>query len=276
MILIGEKINGTRKKVAQAVADRDAGFILALAKAQAEAGSAYLDVNAGTTPEREPDDLVWLVETIQAGVDTPLCLDSANPEALKAAVSVVKKTPLINSISAEKERLEGILPVAAQYGCPVIALSLGERTVPETSQERLENVRFVMDAARSRGLTEDMIFVDPLALTISTNTNNAVTAFETMRLVKSEFPQAHLVVGLSNISYGLPARPLINRTFLVLAMQAGLDAAILDPLDRELTSAVLAAELVLGNDNYCMNFIRASRKGLLNPPAIVPPPTPPP
>ena len=127
MKIIGEKINGTRKRVAKAIAERDADFIKHLALAQAEAGSTWLDVNAGTLPDREPEDLVWLIETIQPVVDIPLCLDSANPKALKIAIQAVDRTPMINSISGEPDRLAGILPLVAEHGCPVIALAMDEK-----------------------------------------------------------------------------------------------------------------------------------------------------
>src|SRR5512141_3237587 len=127
MQIIGEKINGTRKRVAQAIAERDAGLIRDLACQQAEAGSTWLDVNAGTHPKQEPDDLVWLIENVQAVVDTPLCLDSANPQALAVAIKAVNKTPMINSISGESQRLEGILPLVAEHGCRVIALAMDDK-----------------------------------------------------------------------------------------------------------------------------------------------------
>src|SRR5450759_3950814 len=127
MKIIGEKINGTRKAIAQAIVERDAAVIQDLAVRQVQAGASWLDVNAGTNRTREPDDLVWLVETVQGVVDVPLSLDSANPEALRAAIPVTDKTPMINSISGEPDRLTGILPIAAEHGCPVIALAMDEK-----------------------------------------------------------------------------------------------------------------------------------------------------
>ncbi len=134
MKIIGEKINGTRKRVAQAIAERDAEFIKDLAKKQADAGSTWLDINAGTHPDKEPDDLTWLIETVQSVVDTPLSLDSANPKALQVAIKSVNKTPMINSISGEPERLTNILPIVAEHGCPVVALAIAENKIPETSE----------------------------------------------------------------------------------------------------------------------------------------------
>lgn len=262
MEIIGEKINGTRKRVAQAIAERDADFIRELARQQAEAGSTWLDVNAGSLPQQEPDDLVWLVENIQAVVDTPLCLDSANPQALAAAIKVVNKTPMINSISGEPQRLAEILPLVAEYGCKVIALALDDQKVPATVQARVDIVHKMLAASRAAGIPDERIYVDPLAMTISTNIQSGLIFFETVRTIRATYPQVHFTAGLSNISFGLPARSYINRAFLTLALQAGLDSAILDPLDRELRATLLAAELVLGRDRHCLNYTRAYRAGI--------------
>lgn len=262
MKIIGEKINGTRKRVAKAIAERDAEFIRDLASRQAEAGSAWLDVNAGTHPDKEPEDLIWLIENIQAVVDTPLCLDSANPEALKVAIKAVDKTPMINSISGEPERLEKILPLVAEHGCEVIALAMDEKKIPETYEKRIEVIDKVMEAAHASGVSDDKVYVDPLAMTIATSNQSAVIACETIRAVHETYPEAHFTMGLSNISFGLPARKQINRGFLILAMQAGLDSAILDPLDRDLQAAILTTEMLLGRDQHCLNYLRASRKGI--------------
>ncbi|MBN1584321.1 MAG: dihydropteroate synthase [Anaerolineae bacterium] len=262
MKIIGEKINGTRKRVARAIADRDADFIKDLARQQAEAGSSWLDVNAGTHPNQEPDDLVWLVETIQPQVDIPLCLDSANPEALRVAIQAVEKTPMINSISGEPERLEKILPLVAEHGCEVIALAMDGKKIPETYEKRLQVIDVIMAATRAAGVADGKVYVDPLAMTIATANQSAVIACETIRTVKAQYPEVHFTMGLSNISFGLPARKQINRGLLILAMQAGLDSAILDPLDRELQAAILTTELLLGRDRHCLNYVRASRKGI--------------
>lgn len=262
MQIIGEKINGTRKRVAQAIAERDSAFIQDLAIRQAEAGAAWLDVNAGTHPNREPDDLIWLVDTIQPVVKVPLCLDSANPQALAAAIQMVKQTPMINSISGEPSRLEGILPLVAEHGCPVIALAMDERGIPETCEQRLAVVHKVIEATRTAGVPDEKVYVDPLAMTLATNTQAALITLDTIRAIRHEFPSVHLTIGLSNISFGLPARSHINRTFLTLALQAGLDSAIIDPLDREMRAVLIAAELVLGRDRHCLNYTRAYRAGV--------------
>jgi cobalamin-dependent methionine synthase I len=262
--IIGEKINGTRKRVAKAITERDAAYIHDLAVRQAEAGAGWLDVNAGTHPSQEPDDLIWLIENVQAVTDVPLCLDSANPKALNVAIEAVDKTPMINSISGEQDRLANILPIVAEHGCQVIALAMDAKSIPETSEKRMEVIRGLMGATREAGVPDENVYVDTLAMTIATNTNSALTALKTMRCVREEYPEAHLTIGLSNISFGLPARSYVNRTFLTLAMGAGLDSAILDPLDKEIQATILAADLVLGRDNHCLSYLRASRTGIFD------------
>ena len=264
MKIIGEKINGTRKRVAQAITERDVDFIQDLACMQADAGADWLDVNAGTHPSREPDDLVWLIEMVQAVTDVPLCLDSANPKALSVAIKAVERTPMINSISGEPERLEDILPLAAEHGCTVIALMMDDKGIPETVEERVDIVHRVMAETRRRGLLDNTIYVDPLAMTIATNVQSGMIACAAIRAIHEAYPDVHFTIGLSNISFGLPARSYINRAFLTLALAAGLDCAIIDPLDREMRAALVTAELVLGRDRHCLNYIRSYRAGLFD------------
>jgi cobalamin-dependent methionine synthase I len=262
MQVIGEKINGTRKEIGQAIRERDAAAIQELALAQTTAGAAWLDVNAGTNPKREPEDLVWLVESIQAVVDTPLSLDSANPAALEAAIAATTATPMINSVSGESDRITGILPIVAEHGCPVIALALDGTKISVETGPRLEIIRRVMAEIRDHGIPEHDVYVDPLVMAVGTNTESAQVTLAIMRTVREEFPEAHLTLGLSNVSFGLPARAFINRYFLALAIQAGLDSAILDPLDPEIQAAILTTELLLGRDAHCLNFTRAWRRGV--------------
>jgi cobalamin-dependent methionine synthase I len=266
MKIIGERINDTWTRVKKAVSERDVPLIQGLAQRQVQAGADWLDVSAGTSPEREPDDLVWLVQTVQEVVDVPLCLDSANPRALAAAIKQVRQIPLINSISGERTRLDGILPLVRETGCSVIALAMDDKGVPSSMEDRLAVVRRGLDELHRAGVPDDRVYVDPLVMAIAANTESGLIALDTMRAVRAEFPDVHIASGLSNVSFGLPVRTLINQAFLTLALEAGLDTAILDPLDRELRKALLAAEVALGRDRYCLNYIRAYRAGLLNGP----------
>lgn len=266
MKIIGERINDTRTQVKRAVSERDVAFIRRLAQRQVEVGADWLDVSAGASPQQEPDDLVWLVQTVQEAVDVPLCLDSANPRALAAGIKEVRQTPLINSISGEQMRLDGILPLVRESGCGVIALAMDDKGVPSNVEDRLSAIRRLLDELRRAGVPDDRVYVDPLVMAIAANTESGQIALDAIRAVRAEFPDVHICSGLSNISFGLPVRTLINRAFLTLALAAGLDTAILDPLDRELRKALLAAEVVLGRDRYCLNYTRAYRAGELNGP----------
>lgn len=260
MEIIAEKINGTRKEVKAAVASRDAVSIQELARTQARAGATYIDVNAGTG-KSEPDDLIWLVETIQPVVDIPLCLDSASASALAAALPRTEKLPMVNSISGEKSRLEGVLPLVAEYQTPVIALAADDSGVSKEPDQRLQVIRRVVEATRAAGVADELVYVDPLVMSLAGFEQSGFVTLETMRVVKTEFPRVKLAVGLSNLSFGLPARSLINRVFLAFAVEAGLDAALVDPNDRALMQELVAAELVLGRDSFCRQYTQAYRGG---------------
>ena len=265
MIIIGEKINGTRKAVAAAIREKDGEFIQDLAITQADGGSTYLDVNAGTVPEREPEDMVWLVNTIQDVCDLPLCLDSANPAALKAGLETVKTLPMINSVSGEQARIDGVLPLALAHGTDLILLALDDKGIPETVGGRMEIVRKLVHLALDGGLTQEKLHIDPLVTAISTGTGNAILTFETIRSIRKEFPDVHITGGASNISFGMPLRPMINRYFMALAIEAGLDSAIVNPNDRELKGAIMTAEMLMNRDKYCLNFNKAFRAGKIGP-----------
>lgn len=261
MILVGEKINGTRKRVGEAVISRDEDFIRRLAIEQAKAGADFIDVNAGTSPDREPDDLAWLARTVQQAVDLPLCLDSSNPDALSAGFAEVKQAPMINSISGEPYRLENVLPLVARKRCMVIGLAIDETGMPKGLEGRLRAVGKLLKATREAGVLDENLYIDPLILTIATDTSSGEMVLDAMRSIRSEYPNVHIIGGLSNISFGLPKRSLLNRTFLTLAMAAGMDSAIVDPTDQELNEALLATEVLLNRDRYCRCYTQAYRTG---------------
>ena len=270
MLIIGEKINGTRKKVGEAIAARDADFIRDLARKQFAAGAAYLDVNAGTLPGTEPDDMVWLVELVrEAAPEAVVCLDSANPAALKAGLAAVKKSGtdkvMINSLSGERSRIDGVLPLAAEYNAELIVLALDDHGIPETVEDRLVIVRRLVEMCRAKGLTDERLYIDPLVLTISTNIKGGVTTLGAMRAVRAEFPRVHLTCGHSNISFGMPLRSVLNQAFMALTIEAGLDTAISDPENRDLKAMAMAAEALLGMDRHCLKFNRAFRAKQIGP-----------
>lgn len=266
MKIIAEKINGTRKRVAQAIQERDAAFIQNLAREQASIPhTAWVDANAGTAPQREPEDLIWLVETIQSAIDKPIALDSANPKALEAAIKVVKTKPMINSISLEPGRRD-IFPIVAEHDCPTVALASGEKGLPKTQEECLGNIARLLEKTRSMGIKDGNLYVDPLAMTIGSGIRNGLIFFDSVREIRRQFPEVHITCGLSNISFGLPARTYINRVFLALSMQAGMDCAICDPNNHDIQTTILATELLLAEDKHCLNYTRAFRAGVFNKP----------
>lgn len=264
MLIIGERINTSRKGVASLVENRDAQSIIEMARVQKEAGADFIDANCGTLLNNEPESLEWLVQTIQERIETPVSLDSPNPTAIKRALAVHRGKALINSISLEKERIDGLLPLIREYRCSVVALAMDDTGIPESVEARHTVVSRLVELLTNAGLTLDDIYVDPLVRPISTGEESGMMVLETIRRVKASFPGIHTVCGLSNISYGLPERKLLNQAFLLLTMEAGLDAAILDPLDQRLMSLVKAGEALLGRDNYCRNYLMAYRNGQLS------------
>ncbi len=259
MLIIGEKINGTSKRVNKAIIEKDANYIQGLATHQIECGADILDINAGTGLDREPEDLVWLAKTVQAVTDVQLCLDSPNPESLSAAISEVAITPVINSISAESDKINGIIPIIEKNDCAVIALAMDDNGIPEGVDGRMKVLRVLFDDLHRAGIPDSRVYVDPLVMTIATDNESGNIALTTIKAVRNEFPEAHLTAGASNISFGLPARSYINRAFLTLAIAAGMDSAIIDPTDKDLISTIFAAEVVVGKDRHCMNFTKAYR-----------------
>ncbi len=266
MIVIGEKINGTRKQVGEAIRKRDAGFIGELARRQYEAGASYIDINAGGLPEHEVDDMAWLVDTVQSVVpEAVLCLDSPNHKALRVGIERASKTPMLNSLSAESFRVEGVLPLACEFGTELVILPIDDNGIPKTSEARLAVVRRLLEMTRRGGLPDEKLYVDPLVMAIATGVENGNITLDTCRKIRAEFPEVHLTCGLSNISFGMPLRLLLNQAFLVLAMEAGMDSAIVNPEERELRGIMMAADTVLGKDRHCLNFNRAFRSGKIGP-----------
>ncbi|MBT8340230.1 MAG: dihydropteroate synthase [Desulfatitalea sp.] len=264
MIIVGELINTSRKRIEKAVREQDAAFIQQIAKAQAEAGADYIDVNAGTFLEKEEAYLPWLVQTVQAAVALPCCLDSPNPAALNKAMSVHRGVPLINSISLETDRYDQMLPVITRAPCKLVALCMGQTAMPTTSQERVLAAEQLIDALVRVGIDLPDIFIDPLVQPVSVDTRMGTAALSAIGAIRERHPQVNIICGLSNISFGLPERRLINRYFLALALGKGLSAAILDPTDRAMSAALKTARMLLDQDEYCSDYIEAYEGGILS------------
>lgn len=261
MIVIGEKLNGAIPAVGKAIRERDAEVIKSRAIAQAEAGCAYLDVAAGLSEGGEIEALKWMIETVQSAVDTPLCVDSPDPAAILAAMPACNKPGLLNSVSFTKRKLDLIFPVIAgtNWGC--VALLEKDGRVPDSVSGRMEAFAGILDAAKAHGIKEEQLFFDPLVTTLSTNDQTFTLFSDCCREIRSRSKRVHITSGLSNVSFGLPNRIGLNQAFLAMAMAAGMDSAILDPANRELSAVLYAADALLGNDEYCMEYIGAFRAG---------------
>jgi 5-methyltetrahydrofolate corrinoid/iron sulfur protein methyltransferase len=262
MLIIGERINSSRKRMAEAIRSRDAEFIRDEALNQIRAGSDYIDINAGSL-EDEEDSVKWMVDTLQPVIEKPLCLDSADPKVIKAVLPLVEKTPMINSISLEAARLDSLIPLILERKAKVVALCQSEGELPSTSELKLELAGRLVIKVTDAGIALDDVYIDPLIFSVSTDGNAAIEGLDAIKEIMETFPGVHTVCGMTNISYGLPLRKLINRTFLAMAMLMGLDAAILDPTDIDQYSTLKAAKVLLGQDDFCLEFINDFREGRL-------------
>jgi 5-methyltetrahydrofolate--homocysteine methyltransferase len=262
VVIVGELINASRKAIKEAIEHLDNTAIRKIAKDQVERGANFIDVNAGVFVGREPELLKWLVETVQASVGVPCCIDSPDPKAIEAALAVHKGAAMINSISLEKDRFERLLPVVAGSKSKVVALCMSDAGMPETADQRMAIADKLVNALVQKGIPIGDIYVDPLVQPVSTNTNFGVEFLEAIGRITSAFPGVHTMCGLSNISFGLPERKFINQTFMVMAIAKGLDGAIVNPLDKRMMGCIKAAEMLIGKDAYCMNYLKAYRSGL--------------
>jgi 5-methyltetrahydrofolate--homocysteine methyltransferase len=262
VLVIGELINCTRKKVGAAAQERDVEFFKEIARKQASAGADMLDVNGGL-PGQELEVLPWLVDIVQETLATPLCLDSADPAALRRALPLCKQRAMINSITDEPARIQALLPVLKEFRPKVIALCLGEAGPPNTVAERVRTASHLVDRLTAEGFALDDIYVDPCVLPISTGPEHGKALVEATGQIKAQYPDVHISAGISNVSFGLPARKLLNEVLLLLLMAQGLDAAIVDPCDPQLMMNIRAAEALLARDEYCANYIQAFREGKL-------------
>ena len=263
MLIVGELINTSRKQIKLAVQNRDSLFIRDIAQKQADAGVDYIDVNCGTLLEEEPAAMKWMVNTIQEQVGLPLCIDSPNPVALQEGLALCRSgQPMINSISGEKERFETILPLVLKYRAKVVALCMDDTGMPESAADRQRVADKLVKSLTEAGVTTDNIYLDPLVKPISTGDQAGREVLDTIQSIKMNYPGVHFICGLSNVSYGLPNRKVLNQAFMIQTMTMGMDGYILDPLDKTMMGFVHASRALLGEDEFCLNYIKASRKGL--------------
>jgi cobalamin-dependent methionine synthase I len=264
MLIIGERINTSRKPVNKTVANRDAAYIQADVRAQVDSGADFIDVNAGSRRNSEVDDLSWLIEVIQDAVpQVRLSIDSPNPDSMKAVLNQVEHSPMLNSITGERSRLESMAPIIQLRECDIVALCIDDRGIPKSVDQALENAYRLTSDLERLGVKRERIYLDPVIQAVSTNTKAALMVLETIERIRRELKGVNIICGLSNISFGLPKRPLIHSSFLTLALKAGLNAAIVDPLDKRLMGTLRATALLLDQDPWCQAYTAAFRQGKL-------------
>jgi len=259
-IIIGERINPTgRKKVLTALQAGEFDLVRTDALSQVQAGASVLDVNAGVPGADEKTLLQQVMRTVMEVTDVPLCIDTADPAALEAALSIYEGSALINSVNGEEKSLKAVLPLVKEYGAAVIGLCMDDDGIPTTPEARLKAAAKVIERAAKMGIPPENVIIDPLAMTMGADHTSGFTTLKTIELVVKEFG-VNITMGASNISFGLPDRKFVNATYIAMAIHAGLTCPITNPLVAEVVIAILGANLSMARDEYAMNWIKAYRK----------------
>jgi 5-methyltetrahydrofolate corrinoid/iron sulfur protein methyltransferase len=261
MFIIGELINGMYKNVERAIKEKNKSTIQKLAKKQIECGADALDVNCGPQSKDPKSDIVWLIETIQQITDSPLSLDSSKPEVIREGLKITKNKAIINSTTADREKLDVLIPLALEYKASLIALTLDKKGVPQNKDQRIELAVNILEACQNYNFSIEDLYIDPVVLPVNVAQAQQKDILEAIREFKFLFsPAPKTIIGLSNVSQGTKHRSLINRTFLIMAINSGLDAVILDPTDSELMNSLITSELILNKFIYCDSYLDAYKK----------------
>ena len=262
LVIIGEKINPTgRKKMAAALQSQDFEYLHDLAISQVEAGADILDINVGVPGLDDVILMKQVVKLVSEWIDVPLCLDSPNPLALEAGLSVAGGKPLVNSVSGEEARLSTVLPLVKEYGAAVIGLIMDDNGIPSTPEARLAVAEKILERAVRIGIPQEDVIIDPLVMAVGADSSAGVVTLKAIELISQKLG-VNINLGASNISFGLPDRHIVNQAFLILAMGKGATCAITDPM--KLAWIIRAGDLLLGKDEYAMRFIRYFRKMQVN------------
>jgi len=261
MFVIGELINGMYANIGQAVKEHAKAVIQKCALEQIASGADALDINCGPSSKQPLIDMPWLVESVQEVTDKPLCLDSSKPQVIAAGLKAAKNKTMINSVTADAEKLDVIIPLARQYNSGLIGITISKQGIPQNKDQRLELAAAIVAACAEREFPIENLYLDPIVLPVNVAQVQLKDILESIRDFKIiSDPSPKTILGLSNVSQGTNARSLINRTFLIMAIAYGLDSAILDPKDRELMDALITAELILNKNIYCDSYLEAYRK----------------
>jgi 5-methyltetrahydrofolate--homocysteine methyltransferase len=268
VLIIGEKINATIPKVKEAIRSHDAAELKKLAADQESAGAHLIDINVGTgegSSQDEIDNMEWIVKLVRDNISGSICIDSADVKVLEAGLNAGKdRIGMVNSVKATDSNIAEVLPLSSQHGVPVIGLAMDEQGIPREVSQRLKACEKIIKGAEQFGIPPEHIYFDPLVMPISTDNGQGRVTLDTLREIKKEFPKAKTILALSNISFGLPKRSLVNRSLLQMAMYLNVDAALVDPLDATLMATVKAGDVVLGRDRHCRKYTRAFRQGILH------------
>ena len=265
MIIIAEKINGSIPSVAKAIEARDEAFLRDLAVRQEEAigeADGFIDVCSSVAPEVEFDTMRWMLDLVQDAVDTPIAVDSPSAECLAQLLPYVKKPGMVNSVSGEGNKVDLIFPILAQpeyKKWQVMALLSDDTGIPKTAADRLRVFDSIMAKAEKYGIAPERIHIDPLVEMLCTSEDGISMVEEVITTIRAKYPTIHISGAVSNISFNLPARKLVNMAFVCLCIKAGMDSAIFDPLDKQLLGVIYATEACLGMDDFCMEYISAYR-----------------
>ncbi|KNZ41489.1 methyltetrahydrofolate cobalamin methyltransferase [Acetobacterium bakii] len=263
MIIIGEKINGTIPVVKKAIAERDADFIAKRAKDQVDAGADFIDVCASTAPDVEIETLRWLMEIVQNTVDIPLCIDSPDPRVIEAVLPFAKKEGIINSVSKEGNKCELLLPLIKNTKWEMVALTCDDNGIPNNLEKKITITKSIVEEADEYGITPDRIHIDPCVMALSSDGNAMINFTAEIKSIKAIYPTIKMTGAISNISFGMPVRALLNKTCIAFAIEAGLDSAVMDPMNREMMESIYASSALLGKDRHCRRYNTAFRKGVI-------------
>ncbi len=266
MIIIGERINATRKSIKKAVLSRDSAEIKKQIRSQDEAGSHYIDLNAGTgegDETKETQDMFWLIDIALDTTEKNLSIDSPNPRVLEKTILYLdgRRPYLINSIKNDKKLQKVLFPLLSEQSMPFIALAIDEEGIPETADKRVDVCMRIYEEAKKEGIKDEQIFFDSLVMPVSSNNTYGRVALDALEAVKTKVPAAKTSLGISNISFGLPKRAWVNEAFLISGLSRGLDAAICDPTRESIRRAILLGEIMAGKDKFCRRYTRALRRG---------------
>ncbi|AOT71230.1 methyltetrahydrofolate cobalamin methyltransferase [Geosporobacter ferrireducens] len=265
MIIIGEKINGSIPSVAKAIAEKDADFIKNLAKLQSAAGVAFIDVCASVDETIEVGTMKWLIDLVQEVTDTPIAVDSPSAGVCAEAIKFCNKPGLVNSVSLEGDKIDVIFPIIADTKWQCAALLCDDTGIPQTAEKRMEVFAGIMKKAKEYNIDPSRLHIDPLVEMLCTSEDGVKTVVDVIKEIKAQYPTIHVTGAASNVSFNLPVRKIVNQAFVVLAMNAGMDSVIMDPLSRDMMGMIYATEALLGMDEYCMEYIGAYREGIFGP-----------